>query len=257
VASHGGKLMATATAAGPAFEGGRIGCGMRASTGAIEHLRIDPETLSADVDVIGDNSPTGICGSGLIDLIAEARRVGLMDETGRFDKAVAQRADRFRQVQTDQGSHLGYIVVSREQTEDRLGDIVVSERDVATLLQAKAATYAGITILLECAGLDLSSEGVIYLAGGFAQHIDLRNAIIMGLLPDIPLERYRVLGNGSLAGAVVGLVDREAWRAFGEIASAPTIVELNTVPAFQDEFVNAMFLPNMVVDRFPSVAAGG
>ncbi len=253
---HNGKILASATAAGPAFEGGRIRCGMRASTGAIEHVRIDPETLAADVDVIGGNAPVGICGSGLIDVIGEARRVGLMDESGRFDRAMMVRGDRLREVTTTTGRWLEYVVVPRERTEDRQADIVVDERDVATLLQAKAAMYAGITILLEQAGLALGDIEEIHLAGGFARHIDLSSAIRMGLLPDVPLARYRVLGNGSLAGAVVGLLDREAWQAFEEIAAAPQTVELNTVPEFQDEYVNALFLPNMVKERFPSVTVG-
>ncbi|MBN1341070.1 MAG: DUF4445 domain-containing protein [Phycisphaerae bacterium] len=253
---HKGRLMATATAAGPAFEGGRIRCGMRASTGAIEHIRIDPETLAADVDVIGGNAPIGICGSGLIDLIAEARRVGLIDETGRLGRALMGRSDRLVEVKTEQGACLGYVVVPRAETEDRREDILVDERDIATLLQAKAAMYAGITILLQQAGVTLAQIDRFYLAGGFARHIDLRSAIAMGLLPDLPLAKYSVLGNGSLAGAVVGLVDHEAWQAFQAIAAAPRIVELNTIPEFQDEYVNAMFIPHLMPERFPSVTAG-
>jgi len=251
-----GRILATATAAGPAFEGGRIRCGMRASTGAIEHVQIDSETLAAEVTVIGEAPPVGICGSGLIDVIAAARRVGLMDETGRFNRDKVQRGDRLREIPTDHGSCLEYVVVNREQTEDGQADIAVDERDVAGLLQAKAAMYAGLTILLQEAGLSADELDLICLAGGFARHVDLRNAIVIGLLPDLPLDRYRVLGNGSLAGAVTGLVDNEVWEAFADIAAAPTVIELNTVPEFQDEYVNAMFLPNMMTDRFPSVAAG-
>ncbi len=253
---HGGELMATATAAGPAFEGGRIGSGMRASNGAIEHLRIDKETFEAEVDVIGGHAPVGICGSGLIDLIAETRRMGLLDETGRFHRALADRTDRLRPIETEQGVCMGYVVVPCEDTEDKQSDIVVDERDIATLLQAKAATYAGIVVLLKHAGLAMANVDRFYLAGGFAKHIDLRSAIAMGLLPDLPVERYRVLGNGSLAGAVVGLVDAEAWRDFERIARTPRIIELNLTNEFQDEYVNAMFIPHMMPEQFPSVVAG-
>jgi len=253
---HGGRILASATAAGPAFEGVRIRCGMRASFGAVEHIRIDAETLAGEVAVIGGGPAIGICGSGMIDLIGEARRVGLMDETGRFNRGKVDRSDRLREVQTDQGRCLEYVVVPREETEDGEGDLVVDERDVSTLLQAKAAVYAGITVLLKHAGLGLDEIDAFHLAGGFARHINLRNAITMGLLPDLPLERYRVLGNGSLAGAVVGLIDREGWPALEAIAAAPTIIELNTTPEFQDEYVNALFVPNVVTNRFPSVVAG-
>jgi uncharacterized 2Fe-2S/4Fe-4S cluster protein (DUF4445 family) len=248
------RVFASATAAGPAFEGGRIRCGMRASTGAIEHVHIDPRTLAAQCEVIGDAAPIGICGSGLIDLIAEAHRVGLLDEAGRFNRTLIGRSDRLRLIESGQGRLVEYVVVPREQTEDGHADITFDERDVATLLQAKAAAYAGMTILMQSAGLSLGDLDAIYLAGGFARHIDLRNAVAMGLLPDVPLERYHVLGNGSLAGAVVGLLDREAWAQFERISVGPTIVELNTIPEFQEEFVNAMFLPNMIAERFPSVA---
>lgn len=256
VVCNRGKLTAAATAAGPAFEGGRIGCGMRASAGAVERIRIDPDTLVADVQVIGDTAPFGICGSGLIDLIGEARRVGLLDETGRFDPAMTDRCDRLREVRTDSGTCLGYVVVPKEQTEDGKTDVIVDERDISTLLQAKAATYAGMTILLERAGLEADELDEIYLAGGFAKHIHLPSAITMGLLPDVPTERYRAVGNTSLAGAVAGLVDRESWEAFGKITSSPEIIELNTIPEFQEEYINALFVPNMMADRFPSVVSG-
>jgi uncharacterized 2Fe-2S/4Fe-4S cluster protein (DUF4445 family) len=247
------KVFASATAAGPAFEGGRIRCGMRASTGAIERIRIDPQTLVAACEVIGDTAPIGICGTGLIDLIAEAHRVALLDEAGRFDRALIGRCDRLRLIEAGQGQIVEYVVVPRDQTEDGHADITFDERDVATLLQAKAATYAGLTILMQSAGLSLGELDAIYLAGGFARHIDLRNAVAMGLLPDVPLDRYHVLGNGSLAGAVAGLMDHQTWEQFDRISVGPTIVELNTIPEFQDEFVNAMFLPNMIAERFPSV----
>lgn len=252
-----GKILATATAAGPAFEGGRIGCGMRASVGAIERVRIDAETLLPEVMVIGDVPAVGICGSGLIDVLAHARRTGLMDETGRFDRGKLDACERLREIDTGQGTCLGYVLVPAEQTEDGVSAIVIDERDVATLLQAKAAMYSGLSILLREAGLTLDELDRFYLAGGFAKHIDLGGAITIGLLPDLPLDRFRVIGNGSLAGAVLGLVDREAWAVFDRIATTPRTVELNLVPEFQDEYVSAMFLPHMEPERFPTVAAGG
>ncbi len=252
-----GKILATATAAGPAFEGGRIGCGMRASVGAVERIRLDFDTFLPEVVVIGDVPPVGVCGSGLIDMLAQARRAGLLDETGRFDRGKMDACERLREVDTGQGTCLGYVLVPADQTEDGLNDIVIDERDVATLLQGKAAMYAGLTILLREAGLQLDQLDRFYLAGGFAKHIGLSSAITIGLLPDLPLDRFRVIGNGSLAGAVLGLVDREAWPVFDRIATTPRTVELNLVPEFQDEYVSAMFLPHMEPERFPTVASGG
>ncbi len=254
---HEGRILASATAAGPAFEGGRLRHGMRASTGAIEHVRIDPATYVAHCDVIGDVPPIGICGSGLIDLIAEMRHVGLMDSAGRFDRSLVGKTDRLRPGTGNSGGMLQYVVVPSEQTEDQHDAIVIDEQDVSTLLQAKAATYAGISILLRQAGLGPDDLGAVFLAGGFARHIDLTNAIRMGLLPDVPLDRYEVMGNGSLAGAIVGLIDHGAWDQFSRIAAMPRIVELNRVPEFQDEYVSAMFLPHLEPDRFPSVSHSG
>jgi len=247
-------LMACATPAGPAFEGGGLRCGMRAAAGAIETLAIDPTDFSTSYRVIGGVKPSGLCGSGLIDFLAEARRTGLIDPAGRFRRDLCGSCARLRRADTPGGRMLEYVLVPAGETDDGT-DLVISEKDIEALLQAKAVVYAGLTILLKQLGKTLDDLRCVYLAGGFARHINLANAIAIGLLPDIPVDRYRLLGNASLGGAFLGLVDASTWAAMDRITTVPKVIELNQDPDFEDEFAFAMFLPNRKIERFPRVAA--
>lgn len=254
-----GGMWACATAAGPAYEGSGISCGMRARSGAIERIRIEPGTFEAHCQVINNSNhngrPSGICGSGLIDFLAEAFRTGLLERTGRIRKDLPGRCPRVKQVEFRGNPMLAYVVVPREQTDDGLDDILITEKDIEGLLQAKAAIYVGARLLARNAGLQLEQIDRIWLAGGFARHIDIRNAITIGMLPELPLERFDAVGNTSLAGAFAALVDGQTACQFDRIAAMPHIVELNKDPEFEDEYMYALFLPNLMEERFPGVTA--
>jgi len=248
------ELVACACAAGPAFEGGQVAFGMRASGGAIEAVTLDRDTFQADCQVIGEIPPFGICGSGLIDFLAEGLRVGLIGPAGRFTPNVDECS--LLEKGTDEHGRpvIRYTLVPAAQTENGTGAITVSEGDIQQLLPAKAAIFSGVRLLLESVGKTFEDLETIYLAGGFARHINLQNAVAIGLLPPVPLERFRVLGNGSLAGAYLRLTDGRTAERMSQLASRPKVIELNQHPKFMDEFTNALFLPHMDPSLFPSVS---
>ncbi len=253
-------MWACATAAGPAYEGSGISCGMRAGSGAIERIWIAAPDMDVRYEVINNSNhngrPSGVCGSGLIDFLAEAFRAGLIEKTGRFNNDVAARCGRIRQAEFRGQPVRAFVLVPREQTDDGLDDIIITEKDIEGLLQAKAAIYVGARLLAKNAGLKLEDIDRIWLAGGFARHIDIRNAITIGMLPDLPAQRFDAVGNTSLAGAFAALVDRETTCQFDRIAALPHTVELNKDPEFEDEYMYALFLPNLMEERFPSVSVG-
>jgi uncharacterized 2Fe-2S/4Fe-4S cluster protein (DUF4445 family) len=236
ILKHGDKLLGCATAAGPAFEGSGLANGIRAGDGAIGHVGFDAEPLAVRAEVIGNAAPVGICGSAYVDFLAEARRAGLISHTGRFDRGVMARAgDLFLQnkygvalrVARGQGSH----------------DIIISELDIARLLQAKAAIAAGVLTLLERAGLQPRDIKRIYLAGGFGMHINVPNAIACGLLPGFAPEQVQVVGNTALAGAYLALLDSGVLDELTRIGKRLDVVELNLDPGFEDRFIEQLVLP--------------
>jgi uncharacterized 2Fe-2S/4Fe-4S cluster protein (DUF4445 family) len=245
------KMLVTACAAGPAFEGLRISHGMRASIGAIERISINDKG-ECEYKAIGHAKPVGICSSGLIDFLAEAFRQGLIAPSGRFDRTLIGKNPRLRLVE-DGGQTIEYIVAPRNETEDCAQDITVTEKDIETIVQAKGAIFAAIRILLKRLDRSLKDIGKLYLAGGFAKYINIHNAITIGLLPEIDIDRYVIIGNGSLAGAHIGLIDRNAWNAFNKIIDTPQVIELNLDPDFQDEFTFALFIPNYQEELFTPI----
>jgi len=245
--------LACATPAGPAFEGGGLRFGVRASAGAIESVSIDRQTLKARYEVIGGGKPVGICGSALIDFLAEGLRSGLLGTTGRINSALLDSCPYVRKVRLPNNNEITeYVLVPAEETEDGQTDIVISEKDIEALLQAKAVIFAGIHILLKNAGKKAGDLKKIYLAGAFARHIDLANAVTIGLLPDVPLDRYHFIGNGSLGGAFLALVSNHLRSQADELVTRPKIIELNLDPDFMDQYTLAMFLPHMNKELFPN-----
>ena len=245
---------ACATPAGPAFEGAGLRFGMRASAGAIETLEIDRGTFQAQYKIIGDGKPVGICGSGLIDFLAEGLRSGLLAHTGRINAELIDRCPYVRQRKLPgERTITEYVLVPAEQTEDGKTDIVITEKDIEALLQAKAVIFAGISILLKNVGKKAEDVQKIYLAGAFARHINLANGVTIGLLPDVPLDRYHFIGNGSLGGAFLALSDHSVREQADLLISKPKVIELNLDPDFMDQYTFAMFLPHMEKSLFPSV----
>ncbi len=235
-----GRLRVAATAAGPAFEGAGVRHGCRAAAGAIERFRWG-ERLEATYKIIGPRSPVGLCGSALIDFLAESRRIGLLNEFGRFDLARLREAGRYLAVPDPRGVTHACLVVPEDKSGIQ-GPIFITEKDVAELLKAKAAISAGIQTLMETADCRIEDLHELILAGGFARHIDLEQAIRIGLLPDLPLSRIRVIGNGSLAGAVMAQLDDAVQEEFDRIIACADTVELNLAPQFALHYTDAMRL---------------
>lgn len=236
-------LMTAACSMGPCFEGSGIRCGMRATSGAIESVRIDPETFEPEIGVIGGGRPMGICGSGMIDLISEMFLKGLIDQKGKF---IEEKSERIRE--GEEG--LEYLIY-KDEVYDR--DIVITEVDIENIIRAKAALYAGIKTLLNEVGFTIDAIEKVYIAGGFGNYIDIDKAMVLGMLPDIPKERFIFMGNTSITGAYLCLLSQDLKKEAEEIASRMTYIELSVSRGFMDEYMSAMFLPHTNRDEFPSV----
>ncbi len=248
VACHGGRMHACATAAGPAFEGAGLLHGTRAASRAIDSVQYD-ENLDFELGVIGDPTPMGLCGSAIIDFIAEGFRCGLINAYGRYDLDMLKRNGRYERVC---GMHACMLVAPELSATGE--SITVTEGDIAEVLKAKAAIYGGLKSLLAELGKGVRELDHVVLAGGFAKHINLENAICIGLLPDIRIEKYKVIGNGSLAGAALALLDRSTGPAYLELIDRLQIVTLNKTAHFINHFQEALAIPNLETDDFPSVA---
>lgn len=264
VIGNGEWLMACAASAGPAFEGGGVSCGMRAMAGAIESVRIDPATRRPAVSVIGGGPPEGLCGSGLVDLLAEMTSAGLIDPSGKFltERLLPERELLEREspsleresllVPGDSGRNPAWTIIPAADTRHGR-PITISEHDIANLLRTKAAVYSACAVMLKSVGLDFDAIVEVYVAGGFGRYLNLEKSIAIGLLPDLPRERFTYLGNSALTGAHALLCSAAARRKVIELADRLTYVELNADPAYMSEYTAALFLPHTDSDRFPTV----
>ncbi|RBP68951.1 uncharacterized 2Fe-2S/4Fe-4S cluster protein (DUF4445 family) [Alkalibaculum bacchi] len=239
-------LMTCACSAGPAFEGGEISCGMRAANGAIEAVHIDPNTFVAELDIIGSCAPYGLCGSGIIDLISELKRVELIDPRGRFIKD--KNTDR---IHFDEYG-IGRYIVARKKDYDLSGDIYITEVDIDNFIRAKAAVYSATYVLLSSLGLDFDMVSEIKVAGGIGSHINIDSAINIGLFPDIDKDKYAFIGNSSLTGSYMSLINKKAKEYIDDTANNMTYIELSVYPGYMDEFISASFIPHTDLVRFPT-----
>lgn len=237
-------LMTAACSAGPCFEGSGIRHGMRATEGAIESVKIDPVTKEPTFTVVGNTLPRGICGSGMIDAISEMFLRGVIDQRGKFVRD--STAVRIR----EGAEGLEYVIFEAAGVT-----VALTEPDIENILRAKAAIYAGVGLLLNEVGFDMDSIERVYIAGGFGNYLNVEKAIILGMLPDLPRERFTFLGNTSVAGAYLGLLSLELRQEAGEIASKMTYMELSVSRGFMDEYMSALFLPHTDISRFPTVTA--
>jgi len=238
-------MVAASSSAGPAFEGSGIKHGMRAMAGAIEKVDVMPD-LSVRYRTIGAETPKGICGSGLLDLLAGLYCAGAIDRTGLLQPKV--KAERFEE--SDEG--VQFVLVEGGGDGDGR-KLVFTQPDVTNLIRSKAGVYAAISILLKIADVKPADIEVIYLAGGFGNYIDVSNAVIIGMLPDVPAERIHFVGNSSIAGAKLPLLSMDAYEAVSEIANKLTYVDLMTNDDYMEEFIKANFIPNTELERFPTV----
>jgi len=238
-------LMTCACSAGPAFEGGGTRCGMPAATGAIEKLKIK-EDGSLEYRIIEGGKPKGLCGSGLIDLLAELFIHGYVDRHGKFN------TEKFCDRLVDNEVGKGFLVET--STRSFWGkDILITENDIANLIRTKGAVFSACALLLKHAGLSFDQIESFYIAGGFGQYLDVENAIRIGLLPDLERTKFHYLGNTSLLGAHLILLSEKNRERVNELEKMMTYLELNTEPGYFNEYTAALFLPHTKKELFPSV----
>ena len=237
-------LVCCSASAGPAFEGGGTRCGMRAKRGAIEKVEI----LDGKVkyETIGNANPQGICGSGLIDCIYELVRNGIIGADGKFNR---ERGDPRMGLEEEIPQ---YLIAGPDETETR-NPIVITESDVDNLIKSKGAVFAAIRSLMNYIGLAIDQLDSFYVAGGFRSYLSIPKAIAIGLIPDMPEEKIRFIGNSSLTGARMALLSESAFEKCVNISRSMTNVELSNYQPFMDEYVAALFLPHTDRKLFPSV----
>lgn len=240
-------LVASAGAAGPALEGGILSCGMRAQTGAIERVTIDRDSLVVNYRTIGNEAPKGLCGSAIIDLLAAMLVAGLVDPTG---KLVRDR-DRLRMQQI--GGEWVYVVAGPEETGTGK-PVYLSQSDIKNLIRSKGAMYTILNVVIQNVGIGFEDIDSFYIAGAFGNYVDPQKAITIGMLPDIPIERFKGLGNAAGKGAVEALRWRKAKEEVEEIRNKITYLEMNVRGDFMSQLTGALFLPHTDLGRFPSVA---
>jgi len=239
-------LLTCACSAGPAFEGAGVVDGMRATDGAIEEVWIHSSTYEPTFRVIADTKASGLCGSGLISLLAELFVTGVLDRGGNFKLDLDTPRVR-------NGEHGPEYVVAWAKETEHGQDIALTKVDVDNLMRAKAAIYAGYDVLAVSVGLDLKDVEQVLVGGAFGKYINVENAIKIGLLPDLPWDRFHFLGNTAVLGTYMGLVSMEARKQIRDIAERMTYVELSADNTFYDAFTAALFLPHTEIERFPSV----
>ena len=240
-------LVTAACSAGPAFEGGGIKHGMRATSGAIEDFRIHPQTFEPMLLTIGMVKPKGICGSGLINMVAEFLEAEMISPNGKFNTDLPSQRIR------PGPDGMEYVIAYREDTATG-ADMVITEVDIDNLMRAKAAMYAGYVTLLQSVGLSVGNLEQVVIAGAFGSFIDVERAITIGLLPELPLDRFLFIGNGSLLGARLISFCNEILDDGERISRMMTNIELSESPAFMDNYVAAMFLPHTNSAEFPGVS---
>jgi uncharacterized 2Fe-2S/4Fe-4S cluster protein (DUF4445 family) len=241
-------LVSCACSAGPAFEGAGVYQGMRATTGAIEEVYIHTQTFEPTYRVIGGGTlrARGLCGSGLISLIAEMFITGVTDKAGNINLTLPTPRVR-------QGEHGAEYVIAWANESDTGEDIVITKPDIDNLLRAKAAIYAGYVMLAHSVGMTLKDVEQMLIGGSFGQYLNIEKAIEIGLLPDLPWDRFHFLGNTAARGAYMALLRRDARDEIAAIAKKMTYLELAADNAFNDQFMAALFLPHTDMTQFPSV----
>ncbi len=239
-------LMSCACSAGPAFEGGDISCGMRATDGAIEACVIDSDTMEPGLTIVGEagQKAVGICGSGIIDIISELYRCAIINAKGLFVR-------EGRRVQRDEHGMGRFVLAFAEESETGR-EISINEVDIDNFIRAKGAIFSAIDTMLQ--SVDMTPECIdkVYVAGGIGSGINMKNAVNIGMLPDVELEKYRYIGNSSLTGAYAMVLSDEANAKCHEIMANMTYLELSTYPGYMDSFVAACFIPHTDRSLFPN-----
>ena len=239
-------MFSCAGAAGPALEGGEVLFGMRANPGAIEKVTIDPVTLNPKFTTINGIRPRGLCGSGLIDLLAELLSCCVIDRTGRINTGITN--PRIRKT-----AHFPEFVVAWAKETDIDKDIVITENDIKNLIMSKASVHAACVTLMKQAGVTRREIATIFFAGAFGNYLDKKNATIIGLIPETGFDQIKNIGNGAVAGANIALINRRSRKTLDEIAYKIAYIELNAESSFMDEYTSSTFLPHTDLTLFPGV----
>ena len=239
-------LMSCACSAGPAFEGGDISSGMRATDGAVEACVIDVDTMEPTLSVIGDEGQkvVGICGSGIIDLISELFRCGIVNAKGLFVR-------EGKRVKRDAHGMGRYVVAFAEESETGR-EVSLNEVDIDNFIRAKGAIFSAIDTLLKSVDMTVEMIDRVYVAGGIGSGINMKNAVNIGMFPDVEIEKFHYIGNSSLTGSYAMVMSDEANAKCAEVASNMTYLELSTYPGYMDSFVAACFLPHTDRSLFPN-----
>ncbi len=240
-------LLATAGAAGPALEGGILRCGMQAAPGAIERVRIDPKSLEIQIKTIGDEKPKGICGSGVIDLLAQMFMAGLIDQRGKF--VPEKLPERFRSIEGE----LAFVLVPEEDSAHGR-PVYVTEGEMKSVIRSKGAMFTILTVLCQSVGLTFDDIAHFYIAGSFGNYIDPEMAVTIGMLPEVPLERFVPLGNAAGQGTVTFLQNASSFTELRRILENLTYLEMNVRTEFMNLLTGALFLPHTDLSLFPNVA---
>ena len=239
-------LMSCACSAGPAFEGGDISSGMRATDGAVEAAVIDKDTMEPTLSIIGEPGQkcVGICGSGIIDMISELFRCGIINAKGLFVR-------EGRRVKRDEHGMGRYVLAFAEESETGR-EVSLNEVDIDNFIRAKGAIFSAIDTLLNSVDMTVDMIDKVYVAGGIGSGINMKNAVNIGMLPDVELEKFQYIGNSSLTGAYAMVVSDEANSKCSEVAANMTYLELSTYPGYMDSFVAACFIPHTDRSLFPN-----
>ena len=239
-------LMSCACSAGPAFEGGDISCGMRATDGAVEACVIDRATMEPTLTIVGDEGQkcVGICGSGIIDIISELYRCAIINARGQF----VREGSRVRRDQHGMGR---YVIADAHESETGR-EVSINEVDIDNFIRAKGAIFSAIDTMLQSVDMPVEVIDKVYVAGGIGSGIDMKNSIRIGMLPDVDLSKYSYIGNSSLTGAYAMVLSDQANAKCHEVGANMTYLELSTYPGYMDSFVAACFLPHTNSSLFPS-----
>jgi len=243
-------MICASSSAGPAFEGSGVKHGMRAGAGAIERLNINNDGR-IEIKTIGDVPPLGICGSGLLDTLAELFVNGIIDRTGRFASNDAEK-NIWRKLLSD-GEDGRQFQLARGDNGHQ--EIVITQADIDNLIRSKAGVFAAVKILMNSTQTKPEDIDAVYLAGGFGNFLNVRQAVTIGMLPDVPTDKIHFVGNTSIAGAKTVLLSRKALETAEQIAGKMTYFDLMSHPGYMDEFIKAKFLPHTDLSLFPSVKA--
>lgn len=240
------KLTCCSAPAGPAFEGAKIKFGMRASSGAIETVWINPDNLETGYKTIDESKPRGICGSGIIDTVAQLLKTNVIDNLGRFNKEISNP-----RIRNSEGN-LEFVLAWQKET-DINKDITITRQDIQEILLAKASIYTGTHILLERLKLTSNDIENLYIAGAFGSYIDITNSLIIGMFPEIPINRIQFVGNIAGSGGRMVLLSKKLRAKADIIANETNYIELASDPSFEKEFINALWFPHREKKRFPNV----